>query len=183
MKPFGWFIPKASDVDYAPKFQAALHMIQPFRMVYRGAPKMDDVGWEACTAWSVQRITDLLAGLTQAHNALVDVKPRRQLMGLHRALIKTAKAYGWALKDRADADRVLLDGGSDWNDRYRHHLKHGSQWDVLAREYSKRVVRHLEKLSSAAPDTYALIIGDDQLVEGLAECADDDITGETILSW
>ncbi len=183
MTPFAWFTPKVSDADYAPKFQAALHMIQPFAKIMRGMPKADDVGWEASTAWSVQRITDLLAALTQSHNALVDVKPRRQLMGLHRALIKTTKAYGWALKDRADADRALLDGGSDWNARYRHHLKHGAQWDVLARENSKRVVRHLEKLSASAPDIYALIIGDHQLAEGLAECADDDITGETIFYW
>ena len=180
MKPFAWFIPKVSDVDYAPKFQAVLHMIQPFWMVVRDAPKTDDVGWEAYLAWSVQRVTDHLAGLTQAHNALVDVKPRRQLMGLHRELIKAAKAYGWALMDRADADRATLDGAPD---RQRHHLKHGAQWDALMRENSKRVVRHLEKLSTSAPETYALIVGDDQLVEGLADCADDDISGGSIIPW
>ena len=127
---------------------------------------MDDEDWEAWQAWYVQRITDLLADLTRAHNALVDVKPRRQLMGLHRALIKTAKAYGWALKDSADASRTLLDGGPDYQERQRHHLKHGAQWDALAREGSKHVVRHMEKLSASAPDTYALIIGDDQLLAG-----------------
>jgi hypothetical protein len=77
MKLFGWFIPKASDVDYAPAFQATLYMIQPFHELYRGGPKLDDVGWEARLAWDIQRITDHLANLTQVHNALVDVKPRR----------------------------------------------------------------------------------------------------------
>ena len=182
MKPFDWFTPKISDTEYAPKFQAVLHTIKPYFDIIHDAPKMDGTDdWEPIMAWYAQRLTDHLAGLTQAHNALVDVKPRRQLMGLHRGLVKVAKTYGWALKDRADADEAVLDDAL--YHRHSHHIKHGAQWDALTRRYSKDLVRHLDKLSASAPETYALIIGDDQLIEGLADFADDDISGGSIIHW
>ena len=174
MKPFAWFTPRVSDTEYAPKFQAVLHMIEPYWRVVRDMPKRDDTDdWEPIMAWLVQRVVDYLAEFTQAHNALVDVKPRRQLMGLHRTLIKVAKAYGFALMDRANANRSLLDDAL--YHRRRHHLRHGAQWEALTRRYSKDLVRDLKKLAVAAPDTYELIVGNDQMPEGLGDFADDDI--------
>ncbi len=173
MKPFAWFTPRVSDTEYAPKFQALLHMIEPYWRVVRDVPKSDDTDdWEPIMAWYVQRVVDYLAEFTQAHNALVDVKPRRQLMGVHRTLIKVAKAYGYALFDRAQADQAIVNLAPD---RKSHHLKHGAQWAALTRRYSKDLVRDLNKLAVAAPDTYELIVGDDQMPEGLGDCADDDV--------
>jgi len=183
VKPFAWFTPKVSDTEYAPKFQAVLGMVRPEIDLIVDRPPTED--WEEAFAWEVARLERYLEEFARVHNDLVDIKPRRQLFSLHRALIKVSKGYGYTLLEHAQMLQALLD---DDMRRHAHQKKHGMQWDALTRGWAKGLIRRMEKLLASHPETYELLVGSRELPEGVEDCADDSgvgvaLRGGTVASW
>jgi hypothetical protein len=159
--PFAILRRRVGVAEYAPVFQAVLselvHVVDVYRrrgidietIEYSDTPRMIDAIWSHVLA------------LQNAHNRLVDIRPESRYFALHKAIVKTCKAYCAALADQADMlTQDLPDGDAR---RYEHHRFHGAQWDDMAGRWGRDLAKKLEDLRHRDKEAFEQLVGAEDL--------------------
>lgn len=185
LKPFAWFIPVVNDQEYAPRFRDALAVLKHSNDLLKERGLLGkDWGDPEVFSQVIKTLKDHLERLTLVHNALIEVKPRSQLFKIHKALLATLKAYGWAMRDQAMYYAAL--GVTGDSKKLRHHRLHGMQWDAIATGYARQLRDRLAQLREREPRMFELLLNDEQL-ERLSGILEPDwlrtTTGGTFAFW
>ncbi len=122
-------------------------------------PKLEQTIIDAHTA-------HLLDKWQPAHNSLMELKPGRACLRVHRKAMTASRAYGETLSTYIEHQRMFLSPQYLTNAYFRKQ-RDGRQWDALAREHTRGLIDELDRLATQYPQAFKLLLPSGEIPNGV----------------